>query len=79
MAQDVEALVRRSYPAAPVPSEMILVLSRSSFFDALLCRTSSCTFGDLQLALVRTFELEAFLKMTSYLGAAAQPALTSSA
>ncbi len=33
LAQDVEALVRRSYPAAP--EEIIVVLARDSFIDAL--------------------------------------------
>ncbi|XP_050730508.1 uncharacterized protein LOC127005599 [Eriocheir sinensis] len=76
LAQDVEALVRRSYPAAP--EEMIVVLARDFFVDALHDQqlqiyVKQAHPGDLQVALARALEFEAFLKTTSGLGAAPQP------
>ncbi len=76
LAQDVEALVRRSYPAPP--EEMIVVLARDSFIDAvddqqLQIYVKQAHPGDLQVALARALEIEAFLKTTSGQGAAAQP------
>ncbi|XP_050725002.1 uncharacterized protein LOC127002823 isoform X2 [Eriocheir sinensis] len=76
LAQDVEALVSRSYPAAP--EEMIVVLARDFFVDALHDQqlqtyVKQAHPGDLQVALARALEFEAFLKTTSGLGAAPQP------
>ncbi|XP_050697705.1 uncharacterized protein LOC126986067 [Eriocheir sinensis] len=76
LAQDVKALVRRSYPAAP--EEMIVVLARDFFVDALHDQqlqiyVKQAHPGDLQVALARALEFEAFLKTTSGLGAAPQP------
>ncbi len=73
-AQDVEALVRRSYPTAP--EEMIVVLPRDSFVDALddqqlQIYVKQAHPGDLQVTLARALEFEAFLKTTSGQGAAA--------
>ncbi|KAK8389230.1 hypothetical protein O3P69_020876 [Scylla paramamosain] len=55
LAQDVEVLVRRSYPMAP--EEMIVVLGRDSFIDALddqqvQIYVKQAHPGDLQVALV---------------------------
>ncbi|KAK8389762.1 hypothetical protein O3P69_009038 [Scylla paramamosain] len=71
LAQDVE-----SYPAAP--EEIIVVVARDSFIDALddqqlQIYVKQAHPGDLQVALVRALEFEAFLKTTSGQGAAAQP------
>ncbi|XP_050705729.1 uncharacterized protein LOC126991077 [Eriocheir sinensis] len=76
LAQDVEALVRTSYPAAP--EEMIVVLARDFFADAvqdqqLQIYIKQAHPGDLQMALARALEFEAFLETTSCLRAAAQP------
>ena len=76
LAQDVEALVRRSYPAAA--EEMIVVLARDFFVDALQDQqlqiyVKQAHPEDLQVALARALEFEAFLKATSGLGPAAQP------
>ncbi len=82
LAQDVDALVRRSYPAAP--EEMIVVLARDSFTDALddqqlQIYVKQAHPGDLQVALARALEFEASLKTTSGQGAAANHAVTSEA
>lgn len=71
-----EALVRRAYPTAP--EEMIIVLARNFFVDALHDQqlqiyVKQAHHGDLQVVLARALEFEAFLKTTSGLGAAAQP------
>ncbi len=63
LAQDVETLVRRSYPTAP--EEMIVVLPRDSFIDALddqqQIYVKQAHPGDLQVALARALEFQAFL------------------
>ena len=76
LAQDVEALVRRSYPAAG--EDMIVVLSRDAFIDALQdhqlqIHVKQAHPGDLQVALARAMEFEAFLKTASTLSTIAQP------
>ena len=76
LAQDVEALVRRSYPAAA--EEMVAVLARDFFVDALQDQqlqiyVKQAHPGDLQVALARALEFEAFLKTTSGLEAASPP------
>ncbi len=60
------------------PKEIIVVLAQDSFIDALdnlqlQIYVKQAHPGDLQVALARTLELEAFLKTTSGQGAAAQP------
>ncbi len=60
-AQDVEALVRRSYPTAP--EEMIVVLARDSFIDALDDQQQQIYVKqahpwDLQVSLARALESE---------------------
>ncbi|XP_042878205.1 putative golgin subfamily A member 6-like protein 19 [Penaeus japonicus] len=70
LAQDVEALVRRS-------EEMIVVLARDFFVDALQDQhlqiyVKQAHPEDLQVALARALEFEAFLKGTSGLEPAAQ-------
>lgn len=76
LAQDMEALVRRAYPAAP--EEMIVVLARDSFVDALNDQqlqiyVKQAHPGDLQVALARALEFEAFMKTSGSSAAAAQP------
>lgn len=76
LAQDVEALVRRSYPTAV--EEMNVVLACNFFIDVLHAQqlhiyVKQADPGALQVLLVSTLEFEAFLKTTSSQGVAAQP------
>ena len=76
LAQDVEALVRRAYPAAG--EDMTTVLARDAFVDALQDHqlqiyVKQAHPGDLQVALARAMEFEAFLKTSSRLADYAKP------
>jgi len=72
LAQELETLVRHAYPAAA--EDMVTVLTRDYFVDALQDRELQLYIKqahpeDVQVALARALELEAFLR-TSVLGAA---------
>lgn len=76
LAQDVEGLVRRSYPAAA--EEMTTILARDAFVDALQDHqlqiyVKQAHPGDLQVALARAMEFEAFLKTSSHLADYSKP------
>ncbi|XP_045111057.1 uncharacterized protein LOC123504537 [Portunus trituberculatus] len=76
LSQLAQELVRRAYPAAP--EEMIVVLARDSFVDALNDQqlqiyVKQAHPGDLQVALARALEFEAFMKTSGSSAAAAQP------
>ena len=67
LALDVETLVRRAYPAAP--EEMVVVLARDSFVDALQdprvqMYVKQAHPVDLQAALAQALEYEAFTRST---------------
>ncbi|XP_042859039.1 uncharacterized protein LOC122245155 [Penaeus japonicus] len=75
LAQDVEALVRRLYPAAL--EEMIVVQARDFFVDTLQDQqlqiyVKQAHPEDLQVVLARALEFEALLEATSGLEPAAQ-------
>jgi len=74
LAQELETLVRHAYPAAA--EDMVTVLTRDYFVDALQDRELQLYIKqahpeDVQVALARALELEAFLR-TSVLGAAVE-------
>ncbi|XP_069986319.1 uncharacterized protein [Penaeus vannamei] len=74
LAQELETLVRHAYPAAA--EDMVTVLTRDYFVDALQDRELQLYIKqahpeDVQVALARALELEAFLR-TSVLGAASR-------
>ena len=76
LALEVETLVRRAYPAAP--EDMVSVLARDHFLDALQDRdlqlyVKQAHPGDVQEALARALELEAFLRTARSVGAAELP------
>lgn len=76
LAQDVEGLVRRSYPTAA--EDMTTVLARDAFVDALQNHqlqiyVKQAHPGDLQVALARAMEFEAFLKTSSCLADYSKP------
>jgi len=67
LAQDLESLVRRAYPAAS--EEMVAVLARDHFVDALGSQQVQIYVKqahpvDVQAALARAMEFEAFLRTT---------------
>ena len=67
LAQELETLVRRAYPTAP--EDMVAVLARDHFVDALQQRQLQIYIKqahpcDLQEALARALEFEAFLRTT---------------
>ncbi|KAK4309251.1 hypothetical protein Pmani_019103 [Petrolisthes manimaculis] len=68
LAQDLEALVRRAYPVAP--EEMVTVLARDHFVDALQDQQLQIYVmqahpSDVQMALAKALEFESFLRATS--------------
>ncbi|ROT62946.1 hypothetical protein C7M84_019192 [Penaeus vannamei] len=74
LAQELETLVRHAYPAAA--EDMVTVLTRDYFVDALQDRELQLYIKqahpeDVQVALAKALELEAFLR-TSVLGAAVE-------
>jgi len=76
LAQEVETLVRRAYPAAA--EDMVAVLTRDYFVDALQDRALQLYVKqahpeDVQVALARALELEAFLETTGEAGGAPFP------
>ncbi|KAK3882385.1 hypothetical protein Pcinc_013251 [Petrolisthes cinctipes] len=67
LAQDLEALVRRAYPVAP--EEMVTVLARDYFVDALQDQQLQIYVmqahpSDVQMALAKALEFESFLRAT---------------
>ncbi|XP_045101316.1 uncharacterized protein LOC123498216 [Portunus trituberculatus] len=76
LAHDVEALVRRAYPTAG--EEMVTVLARDAFLDALVDHQLQIYVrqahpADVQVALARAMEFEAFMQTASSLSTFARP------
>ncbi|MPC21898.1 hypothetical protein E2C01_014902 [Portunus trituberculatus] len=76
LAHDIEALVRRAYPMAG--EDMVTVLARDVFLDALVDHqlkiyVKQAHPADMQVALARTMEFEAFMQTVSSLSTFAQP------
>ncbi|XP_045101469.1 uncharacterized protein LOC123498430 [Portunus trituberculatus] len=76
LAHDVEALVRRAYLAAG--EEMVTVLTRDAFLDALVDHQLQIYVrqahpADVQVALARAIEFEAFMQTASSLSTFARP------
>ncbi|XP_045124135.1 uncharacterized protein LOC123512044 [Portunus trituberculatus] len=76
LAHDVEALVRRAYPIAI--EEMVTVLARDAFLDALVDHQLQIYVrqahpADMQVALARAMEFEAFMQTASSLSTFARP------
>ena len=76
LAHDIEALVRRAYPTAG--EEMVTVLARDAFLDALMDHQLQIYVrqahpADVQVALARAMEFEAFMQTASSVSAFARP------
>lgn len=76
LAHDIEALVRRAYPTAG--EEMVTVLARDAFLDALMDHQLQIYVrqahpADVQVALARAMEFEAFMQTASSVSVFARP------